>query len=227
MAEAQLKFTGNFKRDAAAGTKFWRGGSDLLAKLAEKTAAHASTAACGRLHPVELPRARRKRFLARHAEAVYRKLTKISTNFVRVEDLVYDAAKLVPGLTPTRQAGRGGKRKIRNAKRTASKSIRAFSWRMCWRMPDAGMHLCHAMLLPKPESLERLRRIHQQRRARFRPRGGRAAGQGRGRHLKNPRFLNAEDDDTLDETETAADIAILDSKRDLRAARRRGRSSEI
>ena len=28
--------------------------------------------------------------------------------------------------------------------------------------------------------------------------------------VKNPRFLNAEDDDTLDDTETAADIAILD-----------------
>ena len=28
--------------------------------------------------------------------------------------------------------------------------------------------------------------------------------------VNNPRFLNAEDDDTLDDTETAADIAILD-----------------
>mgnify|MGYP003694788733 CR=1 FL=1 len=28
--------------------------------------------------------------------------------------------------------------------------------------------------------------------------------------VHNPRFLNAEDDDTLDDTETAADIAILD-----------------
>ena len=28
--------------------------------------------------------------------------------------------------------------------------------------------------------------------------------------IQNPRFLNAEDDDTLDDTETAADIAILD-----------------
>ena len=28
--------------------------------------------------------------------------------------------------------------------------------------------------------------------------------------VKNPRFLNAEDDDTLDDTETAADIALLD-----------------
>ena len=28
--------------------------------------------------------------------------------------------------------------------------------------------------------------------------------------MHNPRFLNAEDDDTLSDTETAADIAILD-----------------
>ena len=33
--------------------------------------------------------------------------------------------------------------------------------------------------------------------------------------LKNPRFLNAEDDDTLDDTETAVDIAIFDPMSDI------------
>ena len=31
-----FRVTGNFKRDAAAGTKYWRGGANLLAKLPNK-----------------------------------------------------------------------------------------------------------------------------------------------------------------------------------------------
>src|SRR5262249_22190044 len=45
----------------------------------------------------------RGRFLAAHAGAVYDKLTQNRSRFVRVEDLVYAAASLVPGLAPTRE----------------------------------------------------------------------------------------------------------------------------
>ena len=41
-------------------------------------------------------------FLRRHARTLYDKLTDNRTKFVRIERLVYDAAALVPGLTPTR-----------------------------------------------------------------------------------------------------------------------------
>src|SRR5207247_2288466 len=69
--------------------------------------------------------------------------------------------------------------------------------------PGAGAHFCHAMLLPKPESLARL--------AEFQQKGaldlGTAAVQRQGKaaivYLKNPRYLNAEDEATIDETETA------------------------
>src|SRR6185437_646774 len=95
--KTDLKVTGNYKRDAAAGTKFWRGGADLLAKLPKKLqrtpqqlrAADIILSKC---------RAARERFLERHAETVYRRLTKNLSAFVRVEDLVYGAAKLVSGL---------------------------------------------------------------------------------------------------------------------------------
>jgi hypothetical protein len=33
---AESRFSGNFKRDVAAGAKLWRGGADLLAKLPKK-----------------------------------------------------------------------------------------------------------------------------------------------------------------------------------------------
>ena len=58
----------------------------------------------------------REAFLGRHAEAVYRALTKNLTNFVRAEELVYEAAKLVPGLMPTRAAGRRQSEKLQRDK---------------------------------------------------------------------------------------------------------------
>ena len=90
-----LRFGKNFKHDAAAATKYWRAGADLLSKLPRKPkrtreqqlAADVILSNC---------RDARERFLKNHADAVYRKLTKNLSDFVRVDELVYDAGKLVP-----------------------------------------------------------------------------------------------------------------------------------
>jgi thioesterase DpgC len=74
----------------------------------------------------------------------------------------------------------------------------------------SGNHLCHAMILPKPESSEAL--------SRFAINGELDLGSvrlkrlGQAVHLtsNHPRFLNAEDNDTLALTEIAVDVAILD-----------------
>ncbi len=66
-AKASPRVTGSLKRDAAGATKFWRTGSDLLAKLPKKTrrtqeqqsAAEAILSACRRL---------REDFLKKHAD---------------------------------------------------------------------------------------------------------------------------------------------------------------
>ena len=78
------------------------------------------------------------------------------------------------------------------------------------RHSSASRHLCHAMLLPGPETLNRL--------PYFRKHGaidlGAAAvlrlGKASVVEMRNPRFLNALDDTTLDALETAVDLAILD-----------------
>ena len=56
------RFTGNFKRDAAAGTKFWRKGADLLAALPEKPKRKPAQQAAPPNDPVRWPRRRAKRF---------------------------------------------------------------------------------------------------------------------------------------------------------------------
>jgi (3,5-dihydroxyphenyl)acetyl-CoA 1,2-dioxygenase len=99
--KTRLDFGRNFKRAAAAAARYWRSGADFLSKLPAKPkrtreqqlAADIIQQSC---------RNSREKFIANHADFIYRKLTKNLDNYVRVVDLPYDAAKLVPGLTPTR-----------------------------------------------------------------------------------------------------------------------------
>src|SRR5579883_3095388 len=95
--------TGDYKRDAAAFSRQWQTGARLLSRLPAKPRRNEAEAAAAGLI-IRIDREARDRFLAAHAEQVYRLLTKDYANFLRVERLVYDAAALVPGLTPTHEA---------------------------------------------------------------------------------------------------------------------------
>jgi thioesterase DpgC len=77
-------------------------------------------------------------------------------------------------------------------------------------VPHAGMHLCHAMLMPKMEAIERAAEFISNDVIDFGPASVERQGKAAVVTVKNSRFLNAEDDDTLDDTETATDLAILD-----------------
>ena len=58
--ETRLKFCRDFKRDAAAATKFWRAGADFMAKLPKKPKRNARAAIGGGHHsfPVAAIRAK-------------------------------------------------------------------------------------------------------------------------------------------------------------------------
>jgi thioesterase DpgC len=85
--------------------------------------------------------------------------------------------------------------------------------------PRSGEHLCHAMLLPRPESEGLV--------AKFAAKGAldlgaaRLTRMGNAVHLDtvNPRFLNAEDDTTLGQMEIAVDVATLDPTTDIAVMR--------
>lgn len=207
-AKAMPRVTGALKQDAAAATKFWRASESLLAKLPNKprrtavqqAAANAIFSAC---------RGLREEFLKKHGVTIYRKLTKNLSDFRRVEELTYEAAKIVPGLTPTRKQVDAEKALMQSAKDGVEIDQGIFLSHVL-ALPESGMHLCQAMLRPKPESLERIGEFVRNGVIDFGP--ARLERQGKAAVLTiiNPRYLNAEDDDTLDDTETAADIAILD-----------------
>ena len=206
--KSRFRITGNFKRDAAAGKKYWRAGAELLAKLPNKPGRTAEQKIAAELILMDCRRAREE-FLHRHAETVYRKLTKNLGDFVRVDDLAYDAAKLVPGLTPTRKQVEAENPLMQSEKDGVEVDQGIFLSQVL-AVPDAGMHLCKSMLLPKLEAVERSTEFAKRGAINFGPAKIERQGKAAVVTVCNPRFLNAEDNDTLDDTETAADIAILD-----------------
>src|SRR5262245_56642083 len=94
--------TSDLANDTRRHGQFWKACGELLARLPKKTARNnaESAAADAILHAA---REHRERFLTAHAEALYDRLTANRTRFVRLEKLVYDAAAVVPGLTPTKE----------------------------------------------------------------------------------------------------------------------------
>jgi thioesterase DpgC len=206
--KAMFHPTGNFKRYAAVGTKFWREGTAFLAKLPKKPARTVEQQLAADIILFSCREAR-ERFLAHHADAVYRKLTKNLSEFLRVDDITYFAAKLVPGLTPTRRQVDTESELLQSEKDGVEVDQGIFLSHVLANA-ETGMHLCHTMLRPKMESIERVAEFIQRDVIDFGPAKVERQGNAAVVTVKNPRFLNAEDDDTLDDTETAVDIAILD-----------------
>jgi thioesterase DpgC len=208
-AATRPEIAGYFQQDAEAHSKFWLKGYALLEALPEKQKRNPEQGRAAETI-LRVGRESREAFMLRHAQAIYAALTKNQTNFVRAEPLVYEAASLVPGLTPTRQQVAGQNQKPQRDKDGIEVDQGIF-FAQILAQPVAGLHLCHAMLLPKPESVARL--------PDFQATGsldlGTAAVQRHGKattvFMRNPRYLNAEDETTLSEVETAVDLAILDS----------------
>jgi thioesterase DpgC len=206
--EACPPLRGDFQRDVAAFSTYWRAGADLRAMLPARSARNPDQTAAAEVISREERKAR-ERFLTRHVESLYRQLTGDYGRFVRAEDLVYEAATAVPGLAPGIEAVRLEAGRALGAK-DAIEIDQGIFLSHVFGHPGCGRHLCHAMLLPKPQTLELL--------PHFAARGaidlGAAAVSRMGAatvvEMRHPRFLNALDDSTLDGLETAVDLAILD-----------------
>ncbi len=157
-------------------------GYDLLAALPEKPKRNPDQTRAAETI-LRIGRESREAFMGRHAEAVYRALTKDQSTFVRAEELVYEAANLLPGLTPTRQQVAAQSEKPQRDKDGIEVDQGIFFANILAH-PTAGAHFCHAMLLPQSRIARAARRICGERRARPRHRGGRAQRQGRDRLLE-------------------------------------------
>jgi (3,5-dihydroxyphenyl)acetyl-CoA 1,2-dioxygenase len=170
------------------------------------------------MQPTFADRPARDRFLRDNAEAVYHTLTDGLTRFVRVEDLVRDAADHYPGLVPdqqqlTAEAGRLLKHK------SGLEIDQSLLLTHVLADPRCGTHLCHAMLLPRPETAAALAALDADGFVDLGP--VRVERHGRAAHLlsTNPRYLNAEDQVTIDAMEIGVDVATLDPGTDIAVLR--------
>jgi len=198
----------DFANDCARYSRYWETSAARLARLPAKPRRSAQEAEAAEAIKREA-RAARSGFLSAHVEAVYDRLTQNRSRFIRVEQLVYDAASLVPGLVPTR-AQVAAESALLQRDKDGLEIDQGIFVSAVLASASAGRHLCHAMLLPRPEALARLPEL--ERSGRIDLGAAEVFRKGRASYIiqKNPRHLNAEDDTTLAAAEIAVDLAILD-----------------
>ncbi|WP_323180771.1 (3,5-dihydroxyphenyl)acetyl-CoA 1,2-dioxygenase DpgC [Streptomyces atratus] len=172
-------------------------GSRLPEKQAELTAAK------------DAARTLRMRFLETHADAVYDRLTAGGTEGLRIAELVEAAAAEFPALVPT--AGQlAADRGRRQADKEGYEIDQGIFLRAVLGSPQAGSHLLDTMLRPTPRALRLLPEftrtgVLETESVRVERRDGAA-------YLTMCRddCLNAEDDQQVEDMETAVDLALLD-----------------
>ncbi|AZP18697.1 enoyl-CoA hydratase/isomerase family protein [Streptomyces aquilus] len=164
-------------------------------------------------------RALRARFLDAHADTVYDRLTEGRTRHLRLDELVEAAATAYPGLVP--DADRLAQERSRpQADKEGHEIDQGIFLRAVLRSPTAGPHLLDAMLRPTARAerlLPEFRRtgVVELEAVRLERRDG-VARLTMCRHDR----LNAEDNQQVDDMETAVDLALLDP--DVRVGLLRG-----
>jgi thioesterase DpgC len=205
--------TTELSSDKASFGHFWTKSAELLARLPSRPKRNAEEAAAA-AEVLALARESRTRFMRAHARGVYDSLTAARNRFVRVDALCARAATEYPGLVPgdkdlARESG------IAQGEKDGLEVDQGIFLSQVLGDPLAGAHLCHAMLLPRAESQEKLGEFRKAGKVSFD--GARLERQGKAAVLtmRNPQYLNAEDEGTIAGLETAIDIALLDPESEV------------
>ena len=151
----------------------------------------------------------RDAYLRSHAAGLYDALTDRCARPLRVEDLVYRAAAAVPGLAPT-PAEMDAERGRMLADKEGIEFAQGLLVSHVLALPRAGRHLVESMLRPVPAAFEQLDRLRATGSADLGPVRITRRGRAGVLEITNPKHLNAEDDVTLDLTECAVDMILLD-----------------
>jgi thioesterase DpgC len=152
--------------------------------------------------------------MSRDALAAYESLTGGLSRALRVEELCRLAGERYPGLVPGAEALAAEAPRMQREKQGLEKATGRFLGAV---LADArcGEHLVRSMLLPREDSRRHLAEFEAK--GRLELAGATLHRQGKAVVLTmgNPRFLNAEDESTLDGMEIAVDVALLDAKSEL------------
>jgi len=204
------KKPGRYSADCKSFGAFWKQSSGLIRRLQPPSSRQQrERRAAGTI--LDITRESRVRFLRAHADTVYDALTAKRSRFVRLEELVTGAAKLLPGLLPSAD-DIADEKGLPQGKKTGLEIDQGLFISAVLQSEQSGRHLCHAMLLPRPEALDMLPKFIKQGTAQY-P-GASIARRGKAAFVtfENPRFLNAEDQTTLAGMELCVDLALLDAR---------------
>jgi thioesterase DpgC len=207
----------DYDSDRRRYAQFWKISDALIRHLPPK-AKRSKLEAAAAQSLLAATRDKRERFLSAHCATLYDELTQQRSRFVRLQDLVLAAADAVPGLTPT-AAQVAAEAELLQRDKDGVEIDQGIFLAHVLADDKAGRHLCHAMLLPRRESAERLKDFGAKGHIDL----GNVSVERRGKAIivtaRNPRFLNAEDNTTIDAMEIAVDVAILDPATDIAVLR--------
>jgi thioesterase DpgC len=205
---AQQSATADYDGDQRRYSQFWARSDDLVRRLPEKPARSGAEAAAAEAIFLAA-RDHRERFLTAHADTVYDRLTRNRCRFMRIEDLLCEAAAAVPGLVPSAERIAAESSRLQRDKDGIEIDHGIFLAHVL-ASERGGMHFCHAMLLPRPEAQELMPRLDAEGAVDLGTATVRRIGKAALVTMQNPRFLNAEDQTTIDPLEIAVDVATLD-----------------
>lgn len=151
----------------------------------------------------------REDFLRAHVDEIYEELTDGFSKALRDQQLLAAAAERYPGLVPSRDqmAEESGRRL---ADKQGLEIAQGLFLSHVLASPRAGAHLVWAMLQPTREALERIDDFRANGIADLGTAHVRREGNVGHLEIRNPRHLNAEDDTTIEPTEVAVDLILLD-----------------
>jgi thioesterase DpgC len=209
--------TTDYAPDRDRFSAYWQQAAHLIARLPARAGRSGrERAAAAAL--AEMARAARTRFLARHCDVLYDALTDKRSRFLRVEHLVAQAARAVPGLVPAAHeiAAEDG---LLQKDKSGLEIDQGLFLAAVLRSAAPGRHLCHAMLLARDEARALAPQLARDGVVELAGASVERRGRAAVVTLNNPRVLNAEDQTTIDGTEICVDLALIDPESEVAVLR--------
>jgi enoyl-CoA hydratase/carnithine racemase len=148
------------------------------------------------------------RFARSHRDAIYRRLTDDFRLALRIDDLMWRAAELWPGLVPT-QAELEAESQRAQIDKDGREIAQGVLVSQLMNSRRIGTHMLLSMLRPKREALARLDEFVATGTLDLGPARVEARGECGYLYFTYPRYLNAEDDTALGAHEIATDLILL------------------
>jgi thioesterase DpgC len=193
--------------DSARLGQLCRQGRELLSRLPGKSKRNANEKAAGHAL-VHLLADAVWRFFRAYRRPMYDALTGRRTRALRVEELAWAGADLLPGILPT-QAELAQESLSLQADKDGLEIHQGLFFGQLLSDREIGLHLCTAMLLPTAAALDRLEEFQRTGKLDLGAVRVEAKGDAGYLYFHHPRTLNAEDDETLSPQETACDLILM------------------